>query len=44
MVLGGIAGGYLGAHFARQLPPKLVRRFVTTVGFAMTAYFFLRQG
>jgi uncharacterized membrane protein YfcA len=44
MVVGGIVGGYAGAHFARQLDPKLVRRFVTVVGFAMTAYFFIRQG
>lgn len=44
MVVGAIAGGYGGAHFARQLDPRLVRRFVILVGFGMTIYFFVRSG
>jgi uncharacterized membrane protein YfcA len=43
MVIGGIVGGYGGAHFARQIEPRLVRRFVILVGVAMTLYFFIRQ-
>lgn len=41
MVVGAIAGGYGGAHYARQLPPLVVRRFVIVVGTTMTAYFFI---
>jgi uncharacterized membrane protein YfcA len=40
MVVGAIIGGYGGAHYARQLDPELVRRFVILVGFVMTFYFF----
>ncbi len=40
MVVGAIIGGYGGAHYARQIDPKLVRRFVIGVGFVMTFYFF----
>lgn len=42
MLVGAIGGGYGGAHYARRLDPRLVRRFVMLVGFAMTIYFFLR--
>jgi len=42
MIVGSVAGGYGGAHFARRLDPRLVRRFVTVVGFGMTIYFFVR--
>lgn len=42
MLVGAIGGGYGGAHYARQLDPRLVRRFVMLVGFGMTIYFFLR--
>jgi uncharacterized membrane protein YfcA len=40
MVAGAIIGGYGGAHYARQIDPELVRRFVILVGFVMTCYFF----
>jgi uncharacterized membrane protein YfcA len=40
MILGGIAGGYLGAHYAQKLPQSWVRGFVVLVGAAMTGYFF----
>lgn len=42
MIVGGIAGGYGGASIARRLDPKLVRRFVIFVGFALSIYFFVR--
>jgi uncharacterized membrane protein YfcA len=42
MVLGAIAGGYLGATVARRLPAVHVRRFVIAVGWAMTVAFFVR--
>lgn len=42
MVAGAVVGGYGGAHYARRLPPLLVRRFVILVGFGMTIYFFVR--
>ena len=41
MIAGAVIGGYAGAYYARQLDPRLVRRLVIAVGFAMTAYFFL---
>jgi uncharacterized membrane protein YfcA len=40
MMLGAIAGGYFGAHFAQKLPGKVIRIFVTVTGVVMTAYFF----
>jgi uncharacterized membrane protein YfcA len=43
MVAGGITGGYLGAHYAQQLPGARVRQFVTAVASTMTLYFFVRN-
>ena len=43
MMVGTTIGGYSGARYARQLEPMWVKRFVTTVGFAMTGYFFLHK-
>lgn len=43
MVTGAIIGGYGGAHYARQLDPLVIRRFVIGVGFTMTIYFFVRS-
>jgi uncharacterized membrane protein YfcA len=40
MAVGATLGGYLTASFARRIDAKHVRRFVTVVGWAMTAYFF----
>lgn len=42
MMSGSIAGGYIAAHYARQLEPGLVRRFAILVGFIMTIIFFVR--
>jgi uncharacterized membrane protein YfcA len=40
MILGAIAGGYLGAHYAQKLPQVWIRTFVVLVGAGMTVYFF----
>lgn len=42
MVAGGITGGYLGAALARRGGAAAVNRFVLVIGWAMTAYFFVR--
>ncbi len=43
MICGAMLGGFGGAYSAQRLPPRVVRRFVIAVGFAMTLYFFARQ-
>ena len=43
MMLGSIAGGYLGAWYSQKLDPKYIRRFVIFVGATMTTYFFWKQ-
>ena len=43
MIIGGIAGGYLGAHYAQKLPQAWVRGFVVLVGAGMTVYFFWKS-
>jgi uncharacterized membrane protein YfcA len=43
MIVGGIIGGYLGAHYALKLPQKWIRIFVVLVGAGMTAYFFWKS-
>jgi uncharacterized membrane protein YfcA len=42
MIVGAIVGGYGGANTARRIDPRLVRRFVITIGFGLTVYFFIR--
>jgi uncharacterized membrane protein YfcA len=42
MVAGAVVGGYFGALLARRLDPAWIRGFVITIGWAMTAYFFVR--
>lgn len=42
MIGGAILGGYSSAHFAMKLRQSWIRGFVIFVGFAMTAYFFVR--
>jgi uncharacterized membrane protein YfcA len=37
-----ILGGYLGAHYSRHVPQRVIRAVVIVTGFVMTAYFFLR--
>jgi len=43
MTCGAMVGGYGGAWYAQKLPPRYVRWFALAVGFAMTAYFFLKH-
>jgi hypothetical protein len=43
MIIGGIAGGYLGAHYALKMPQKWIRVFVVLVGAGMTGYFFWKS-
>lgn len=43
MIVGGIAGGYLGAHYALKMPQQWVRIFVVLVGAGMTVYFFWKS-
>jgi uncharacterized membrane protein YfcA len=40
MMVGGIIGGYLGAHYAQKVPPAWIRAFVVLTGASMTVYFF----
>ena len=43
MIVGGILGGYLGAHYAMKMPQQWVRIFVVLVGAGMTVYFFWKS-
>jgi uncharacterized protein len=43
MALAGIAGGFCGAHYGRQLPRSAVRWFVILIGFAISAVQFAKQ-
>ena len=43
MIAGGIAGGYLGAHYAMKMPQVWIRWFVVLVGAGMTVYFFWKS-
>ncbi len=40
MIVGAIAGGYLGAHYAMKFSQTWIRWFVVLVGAGMTIYFF----
>jgi uncharacterized membrane protein YfcA len=42
MVIGAVAGGYGGAHYAQKLDPRWVRAAVICVGTGMTIYFLWR--
>jgi uncharacterized protein len=43
MIVGGIVGGYVGAHYAQKLPQTWIRVFVVLVGAGMTVYFFWKS-
>jgi len=43
MIVGGILGGYLGAHYAQKVPQVWIRSFVVLVGAGMTVYFFRKS-
>ena len=42
MIVGAVAGGYGGAHYAQKLDPRWVRASVICVGTGMTIYFLWR--
>ena len=42
MLVGAAAGGYSGAYLAQRMNPQYVRWIVIGIGFAMSAYFFIR--
>jgi uncharacterized membrane protein YfcA len=39
MIVGAVAGGYYGAHYAQKLDPRWVRAVVICVGAGMSTYF-----
>lgn len=43
MVVGAIAGGYYGAHFALKVSQNTVRTSITLIGLALSAIMFYRQ-
>ena len=42
MIVGAVAGGYGGAHYAQKIDPRWVRAVVIAVGTGMTIYFLWR--
>jgi uncharacterized protein len=40
VLVGGLAGGYLGARAARHLNPQLLKGFIVALGVALTIFFF----
>jgi uncharacterized membrane protein YfcA len=40
VLLGALAGGYLGAHGARRVNPSLLKGFIVVLGAALTVFFF----
>lgn len=40
VLLGALSGGYIAAHYSRQLPQEYVRGFVIVVSIGITIYFF----
>ena len=44
MATAAVLGSFAGAHVARRLPARLVRRCVALIGFALAAYYFLPSG
>ncbi|HXQ26933.1 MAG TPA: sulfite exporter TauE/SafE family protein [Candidatus Acidoferrales bacterium] len=42
MLVGAAAGGYGGAYLAQKMNPQHVRWLVIAIGFAMSAYFFIK--
>jgi len=42
MLAGSIAGGYLGAHYARKVDSRIIRAVIVAIGVLMTVVFFRR--
>jgi uncharacterized membrane protein YfcA len=43
MVVGALAGYWLGAHYSQRIPQQRVRHLITAIGFAMSAVTFWKQ-
>jgi hypothetical protein len=43
MIVGALAGYWIGAHFSQRIPQQRVRRLITAIGFAMSAVTFWKQ-
>ena len=43
MVVGTIAGGYFGAHFAQKIPQRVVRTLITAIGLMLSVIMFYKQ-
>jgi uncharacterized membrane protein YfcA len=43
MSIGALGGYFVGAHYSQKLPQLMVRRFVTGIGLAISAWMFYRQ-
>jgi uncharacterized protein len=43
MLVGALAGYWLGAHFSQRIPQQRVRHLITVIGFAMSAVTFWKQ-
>jgi hypothetical protein len=41
MIVGSLAGGWFGAHYAQKAEPRRIRIVVIAVGLAMSTYFFV---
>ena len=44
MLVGTLAGGYLGAHYARRIDQRHIRTAVIAISVTMTVVFFIRRG
>lgn len=42
MAAAAVAGGLAGAHLARRMPARIVRRLVAVIGFVLAGYYFLK--
>jgi len=43
MVVGALAGYWIGAHYSQRIPQQKVRHLITAIGFAMSAVTFWKQ-
>jgi hypothetical protein len=43
MLVGSLAGGYLGAHYARRVDQRHIRTVVICISVTMTVLFFVRR-
>jgi len=43
MVIGALAGYWIGAHYSQRIPQQRVRHLITAIGFAMSAVTFWKQ-